>query len=341
MPGQPMLPYFLQLTLRLSQGIGRLDDDVRGRAATFLRAAQGPGGGFHGKSATEDIYYTGFAVRGLSLLGELDESTVTHAYRFLRSFLTASRVSSFTATDVFSFLQTAVLLEAETGTSVFDSRDATMKEWALEQWSRFRCEDGGYASSRNTPYSSTYHTFLVAATGELLGIDEMRKNKMGAMILRRRRSDGGFVELEKLRYGGTNPTAAAVALLRLLESRSGTGRIPGSPVPPPTARGASIDFLLNQRTDDGGFRANPRIPESDLLSTFTAMIALIDLGAEGRLEIDSLRRYLEGRRHPDGGWTGGPWDTEPDVEYTFYGLAASGVLETVRKEPDATAVGPW
>jgi geranylgeranyl transferase type-2 subunit beta len=75
--------------------------------------------------------------------------------------------------------------------------------------------------------------------------------------------------------------------------------------------------------DDGGLRANGRVPLSDLLSTFTAAWTLETLDAFDRIDRDALRRFGQAVEREDGGYHAGLWDEGFDVEYTFYGL---GVL---------------
>jgi geranylgeranyl transferase type-2 subunit beta len=71
---------------------------------------------------------------------------------------------------------------------------------------------------------------------------------------------------------------------------------------------------------EGGLRANDRIPAADLLSTFTGSWTLDQLGEASRLDWEKVRSYAEECERPIGGFRGGLWDEESDVEYTFYGL---------------------
>jgi prenyltransferase beta subunit len=124
--------------------------------------------------------------------------------------------------------------------------------------------------------------------------------------------DGGWANEAGARRGGTNPTAAAVTLLRQL----------GMPI---TA--AVGDFLLEQVHPQGGFVAVPGAPMPDLLSTATALHALS--GLEVALPLALKEKCLD---FVDSLWTNaggfhGYWsDEELDCEYTFYGLLALGHL---------------
>ena len=111
-----------------------------------------------------------------------------------------------------------------------------------------------------------------------------------------------------MRDGGTNPTAAAVGLLRMLDALD------------ESTRTAAVQFLAGMQTDEGGLRANTKIPVADLLSTFTGLVALADLDALSAIDTGAVMRFAKSLEQPDGGFRGGIWDDTADVEYTFYGL---------------------
>jgi geranylgeranyl transferase type-2 subunit beta len=66
-----MQGYLETLTVRLATGLAELDEDVRRRQAAYLLEAQQPDGGFAGREGGSDLYYTGFALRALSVFGVL------------------------------------------------------------------------------------------------------------------------------------------------------------------------------------------------------------------------------------------------------------------------------
>jgi geranylgeranyl transferase type-2 subunit beta len=309
------MSYLGNLTLQLASGALRLEPTFRRRCADFFRKCQAPDGGFPGRQGDGDLYYTGFALRGLALLGELQEDELARrCVDFLdRRFREGTRGSI----DLMSLLFGAVLLDMTTDSELLDGQ---RREAALAELQRLHREDAGYAKSPRTPHSSTYHTFLAFACRDLLDAapSEEEADRVAEVIVRRQRSDGGFVELEQLRQSGTNPTAAAVGLLRLLNRR-----------PPPCDRLAA-DFLASMQMDDGGLRANSRIPIADTLSTFTGLVALVDLGAIEKIDIPAVTRYIQNMEHPQGGIRGGIWDDTPDVEYTFYGLATRALLASLK-----------
>ena len=114
-----------------------------------------------------------------------------------------------------------------------------------------------------------------------------------ALIRRRRRPDGGFVEFAAMDQSGVNPTAAALAILRV-----------GDALDEPT-RAAAIRFLAAMQAGDGGFRAHGRIPAGDLLSTFSGLAALADMDALDAIDLEAAHRYALSLACPGGGFLRG------------------------------------
>ena len=305
--------YQASLFLRLLAGIEKLNPAERKKTAEFIRSAGCADGGFRGRSTEvvtrSDLYYTGFALRSLLLLDSMDETSVLQP---AKSYIDGHSESFSTPAELFSYTFCLSLLNQFGDVNGFVRRRTRL----LECWSRYRRADGCYASSENTTYSSTYMTFLAAGAFELLDAGMELAAIDPEPLLHRQGPDGGFVELEPLKRSGTNPTAAAVALLKMRGVE-------------PLNRSGVIDFLLTRQTSQGGFQANTQIDVADLLSSFTALVALADLEAEDRCDRETLRRFVKNLRSPDGGYRGAAWDRECDVEYTFYGLALESLLAQI------------
>jgi len=302
--------YLEDITIRLAQGIDKLPEETRALHAEFLKAQQRPDGGFAGREGASDLYYTGFALRGLAMVGELHGPLAERAAAFLKTKL----ASSVPIVDFLSLVYGAMLLELSAEIDVFADGNSDWRSSVSEALERYRRSDGGYAKTDEGQSSSTYHTFLVVICNQLIGRPIVEPRRIIDFIRSRRRDDGGFVEIGPMTKSGTNPSAAAAALLRILDGYD-----------PPT-RTALIDFLLDAQTDEGGFRANTRIPVADVLSTFTATLTLADLGMLGAVDIGAARSYVESMEVAGGGFRGGVWDEATDVEYTFYGLGSLALL---------------
>jgi geranylgeranyl transferase type-2 subunit beta len=298
--------YLQRLTGRLIDGADRLGVHDRRRHGVWVQARQNPDGGFSGREGGSDLYYTGFALRTLAVLQELESDTCDRAARFLRQ-----RISGPAGViDLFSLLVSAFLVRLGGGPDVLAESPPDWPERVAASLETFRHPDGGYAKAQGGTSGSTYTTFLVALALELLGKSIPNPDRV-RQFLRGRYRDGGFVEIRQMKRAGTNPTAAGVGTLQMLG-----GLDDGT-------RTAVAEFLVRMANEEGGLRANDRIPAADLLSTFTGGWTLADVGGLDRLERDRLRIYAESLQGPDGGFRGGSWDTGFDVEYTFYGV---GVL---------------
>jgi geranylgeranyl transferase type-2 subunit beta len=322
-----MGPYLLGLTLRLVDGVSRLPAEVRARHVAYLQAAQNADGGFSGREGGSDLYYTAFALRGLAVLESLTPGIAERAANFLRGSLTQQA----SVIDFFSLLYSCLLVQLSGGPDVLPPRNPlpeqgriTGGDWpdrVVEQLESFRTSDGGYAKSIGAAAGSTYHTFLVALCYQLLGRPLPRLADIVRFVASRRRQDGGYVEMAPMRRGGANPTAAAVGLLQMAAEE-----MPGVL---DEVREGVIAFLTGMASPEGGLRANGRAPLADLLSTFTAVWTLEQLGSLHRLDLHQVRRYAESLQLPGGGFRGGLWDEGHDVEYTFYGLGVLGLLYAV------------
>jgi geranylgeranyl transferase type-2 subunit beta len=304
-------PYLPRLTLRLADGVSRLPAEIRMRHAAYLRAAQNADGGFSGRAGGSDLYYTGFALRGLAVLDALTPALAERAAAYLRGSLTQQT----SVVDFFSLLYACLLVQLAGGPNVLSASPSDWPDRVVALLERFRAADGGYAKTLDGTSGSTYHTFLVALCYQLLGRPLPRLADVVRFVASRRREDGGYVEMAPMRRGGANPTAAAVGLLQIASAE-----MPGVL---DEVRDGVIDFLAGMASPEGGLRANGRAPLADLLSTFTAAWTLEQLGGLPRLDAEVVRRYAASLERPEGGFHGGLWDEGYDVEYTFYGL---GVL---------------
>lgn len=89
---------------------------------------------------------------------------------------------------------------------------------------------------------------------------------------------------------------------------------------------AAEEALLGRFVESGGFAPTSGVDEPDLLSTATALFALVGIGAK----LDSIQqpcfKYVESLWRDSGGFAGHVADGFEDVEYTFYALLSIGCL---------------
>ncbi len=317
------LPYLLQLGERIQSGLQRFPEEFRTRHRQFFLSRQLPEGGFSGRDVDlngdplfedgvqADLYYTSFAVRGLAALGALDTATATRVAQWLIPH--TGRVNS--VIDIVSWLYSALAIQSAGAQDVLSTAVADWPQKIAAHLEIFRRTDGGYAKSTTGAVGSTYHSFLVALCYELIGEPLPQPEQLVAFVQQRQRDDGGFVEMPAMRRSGTNPTAAALGLLKICGALT-----------PDIVNGLS-SFLQEVTGDEGGFQANTRIPFSDTLSTFTGLVTCLDIGRPELIRGKRMRRFLNELELNTGGFLAAGWDQVADVEYTFYALGTLGLLE--------------
>ncbi len=309
-------PYLVRLTNRLLDGVERLPPEVRERNTRYLLEAQNPDGGFSGREGGSDLYYTGFALRSLAVLGALNPGVCERAAGFLRTRMTGTAG----VVDFFSLVVSCYLVPLGGGPDLFADAPADWKDRVAGALETFRAPDGGYGKTPGAPHGSTYTSFLVTLCLQLLGKPTPDADKLLAFVRSRRRPDGGYVEISAMKRSGTNPTAAGVGLVQILSGL--------------TADEAqqTADFLADLPSEfEGGLRANDRIPAADLLSTFTGGWTLDRLGHAASLDWEAVRDYALACEKL-GGFRGGLWDDRTDVEYTFYGLGTLALAALMAEE---------
>ncbi|MEZ6046310.1 MAG: prenyltransferase/squalene oxidase repeat-containing protein [Planctomycetaceae bacterium] len=286
-------PYLIQLANRLSTGLRDWDQDRCAKHVQFILSQQKSDGGFGGREGDSDLYYTSFALRGLTLVAGLDAEIAGRTLPFLSSH----EPQQLGVVDLISWLNSALMLQIATGSDLTQAWPADFTSHLSDRLESFRRDDGGYAKSEQGAAGSTYQSFLTALCYQFLGLPIPRPNALVQFLYDRQREDGGFVEIAPMKRSGTNPTAAAVVLLKILEAWDAE------------LEEDLVHFLKEVRSDEGGFQANTRIPFADGLSTFTGLLTLQDLGIplDRLVKPNQVREFFESQlEFPTGGFRGGP-----------------------------------
>jgi len=304
-------PYLLNLALRLAEGLEKWPTASLEKHRQFILSQQQPDGGFSGREGGSDLYYTGFAVRSLGILGGVQPSECGKISDYLRQF----QIEKLSTIDLLSWLYCALITQASGGEDLLQTVPADWNSEIASSLERLRTADGGYAKSEQGALGSTYHSFLIVLIYQLIGLDLPDPNHLIQFLYDRQRDDGGFVEISPMKRSGTNPTAAAVATLNILNSMDDE------------LKSDVQDFLKQVKSSEGGFQANTRIPFADGLSTFTGLLTAQDLELEALIDLDLVQKFMtEWLEFPTGGFRGASWDEQADVEYTFYGLGVLALL---------------
>lgn len=164
---------------------------------------------------------------------------------------------------------------------------------------------------------SLYRLLLGILCRSLLGTEV--DASVAAHVAALQQPDGGFAESADLPQSQTNATAAAIAVFLHI------GQMDHATIAP------ACDYLALRQSPDGGLVAHPAIQCGDLLSSFTAFLALAALGKASSLpDLPALARFLRGCCRSPGGFAAEPRPAlQPDVEYTYYGLGLTALLRSI------------
>ncbi len=317
-----MATYLERLTARLLTGLALLPTECTDRHRQFLVDQQNDDGGFSGRDGPSDLYYTAFALRGLAVLGGLEQAADAAAhYLAMRQGIVGivppGREKAIqpegSIVDFYSWIYAARLLEVLTDHNLFASLNRHWADDVIARIGRLRRDDGGFAKGAAGHLSSTYHSFLALLCYELVDRPMEQPLALRQFFLSQRMPTGGFREIRVSRRAGANPTAAAIGGLSILDALDAN-------IGEKTA-----SFLAELQNDEGGFRANTRIPIADLLSSFTALWTLAEVGALADCDLNGAHRFALAMRTESGGFFAAAWDDTADVEYTFYGMGCLAV----------------
>ena len=230
------------------------------------------------------------------------------------SYLQSQLTERVPVVDFLSLIYSAAMLRIAAGIDVFAAQGDHWRLRVGDAVAALRRDDGGYAKTDVGQASSVYQSFLVVLCQQLIEQPTPESGRLVQFVRARRREDGGFVEMNVMKRSGTNPTAAALGLLRIfdvIDDEIGT---------------SAADFLCGMQTDEGGLRQLANSHRRSAEHVYRAA----DAGRSGRgwtTPICRLRgSYVDSLQLSDGGFHGAAWDAGRDVEYTFYGLGATALL---------------
>ena len=284
---------------RAARKASRLLEDSAARVIDFLRLQRTRDGGFRGRGAGSDLYYTLFTVEALDALGAPCHDAPLAAY-----------LHAFGAGEALDAVHLACLarLRAATGAPFAAEARERIRGRALA----LRARDGGWGSVPGAAAGTAYAAFLMVGLLEDLGCSVDDPGAVCRALETLRAADGGYGNTPGCALGQTPSTAAAVTVRAALGAAM-------------DAR--ALEWLLARVRPGGGFEAVPGAPCADLLSTATALHALCTAGAPIGTVREACMDYLDCLWRPEGGFRGHAADRGIDGEYTYYGLLALGHLD--------------
>lgn len=270
----------------------------------FLLERQNSDGGFQGRTPGSDLYYTAFALDSLLALGEREALKAGGTY-----------LASFGDGDGLDLVHLCSLARGHgtlRGGGLRPKAGAAFRKALTRQIEAYRSSDGGYHSVRGQSHGTAYAAFLALGACLDMGFLPPRARSLTGALRSLQSPDGLWANERPAAVAGTNPTAAALAVLVRVGGRVDKRR--------------AAEWFMAQAHPLGGFCASPLTPIPDLLSTATALHTLAALGAPvapiRRQCLDFIDSLWSNRGSFHAHWQ----EDELDVEYTFYGLLALGHL---------------
>jgi hypothetical protein len=294
-----------------------LDDSTPLVREFFLRQFNSDGAASN-RGGKPDLYYAIFALAGAQALDAVPPLEATKRW-----------LDSFGEGEGLDFVHLGAL--ARCRAAVSPKQPATDRDFALlRRIESFRQPDGGYdaqpvarsqidnrqSAIENTPtptsHGTAYGAFVALGAYQDLGQTPPRPLDLIRSLKLLETPDGAWSNQPGATVGSLNATAGAVTLIRHL----------GFPVSQDVG-----DWLLAQAHSQGGFKAAPKAPLPDLLSTATALHALSAMDRRIPSAIhEGCLDFIDTLWSAEGGFHGHWGDDFLDPEYTFYGLLALGHL---------------
>ena len=284
--------------LQVARLAPKLLSDSTDLVAAFFNERYDDCGGFRDRSGQPDLYYTVFGLEGLTALRRSARLDATRAY-----------LASFGDGPALDFVHLACL--ARCWANVQADWVGAQRDRLLARLGEYRSADGGFSTEPGAPGGTAYGAFLAVGAYQDLHAHLSNPETVVRSLMSLVAADGGVSNVPEAPAGITPATAAAVLLLRHLDTAV------------PNTWG---EWLLARAHPRGGFVATPGAPMPDLLSTATALHALVSV----HVDIDGIKEpcldFLDSLWSNRGGFYGHWEDDALDCEYTYYGLLALGHL---------------
>ncbi|HEX4000447.1 MAG TPA: prenyltransferase/squalene oxidase repeat-containing protein [Pirellulales bacterium] len=283
--------------------VARLSPKLLGDSAPlvhgFLESQRSANGGFIDRGGSSDLYYTVFGID--SLIALRAEFPVEPLVAYLHSFGSGESLD---------LVHLACLARGWSAIPAALRAQAPVDR-ILAILETHRAADGGYHPSRGAERGTIYGCFLAWGAYQDLGHPMPQPERIADCLAHLKAADGGYSNQDDMPLGLTPPTAAAATLMRQL----------GRPIEATTQA-----WLLARCTAEGGFLAHPDAPLPDLLSTATALHALVGMHADLDPIAEPCLDFVDSLWTNRGSFYGHWGDDQLDCEYTYYGLLALGHL---------------
>jgi len=294
------IPVYRQMIVFVRKAIEMLDNESKDEIFRFIASQQNDDGGFSDRGGRSDLYYSLFGgliigawnveTKVRSLKSEVAQLEICNPKHVADSIL---KLKEFVArrqnSEIPGFIEKCclVLLQKELKTGR-NSQIKALISLGKSFWKERRS------------INISYRSFVLFLTLDAV-FPFRRILKIGAKrMLTRTTID---------QHSPCSEVAAKVFLCKLLNQDGKSEQ----------------ELLKSFISETGGFRAFLHLEQPDMLSTAVALFALDFAGSDLRLLKPANLDFIQ-QNFIDGAFLSGDGDQTADLEYTFYGLLALGVL---------------
>ena len=291
------IPFYRQMVSLLRNALDVLDEQGQTEVFQFLKSQQNADGGFKDRGGRSDLYYSLFGMLLLEAWGSgywaepVEGQPVTRNSQLITESKQMLKrfIQRQSSNEVSGFIEQCclALLQKELKISRF-SRTKTLLKLTRSFW------------KERHSINLSYRSFVLFLTLDaVLPFRGLIKRFSGKMLSR--------VDVNE--HSPCSEIAAKVFLLKML-GKDGS---------------EEQQLLMSFASESGGFRAFQHLEQADMLSTAVALFALKNAGCDLRLLTPGCLDFIQ-QNFINGAFLSGDGDQTADLEYTFYGLLALGVL---------------
>ena len=308
MKKSPSIPFYKQMIALLRNAFVLLDQQGREEVLQFILGNQNADGGFCDRGGKSDLYYSLFGMMILRAAGSNKQGVESQEKGEGRREKKANL-----ALEPYSKPVTAAILKLKHFTMGqktskvpgFIERCCLVllqKELKVKRYSRFQslwALGRSFMKERHS-INLSYRSFVLFLTLEAVFPIPFLFKAMSKRMLAQTSVD---------QNSPCSEVAAEVFLVKML-------KYDGS---------EEQELLTSFALESGGFKAFAHLNNADMLSTAVALFSLTYAGHDTRLIMPSCLDFIQ-ENYSEGAFLSGDGDLTADVEYTFYGLLALGVL---------------
>lgn len=295
-------PFYVQMIGLLENALALLDDQGREEVLQFILGRQNTDGGFCDRGQSSDLYYSLF---GLLILKAMENQGIAYQENHPKdeslSFKKEQDLISASLLQLKKFTQRQAALKVP-GFIEKCCLVLLQSELKLKRITRFRSmiSLGRTFWKERASINLSYRSFVLFLTLDaVLPIAAFIKRPAGKMMKQTILNE----------HSPCSEVAAKVFLYKMLQKENSK----------------EVGLLHSFAAPTGGFKAFNHLGRADMLSTAVALFALKYADSDLRLIKPSSLEFIQSN-YSAGAFLSGDGDMTEDVEYTFYGLLALGVL---------------